>query len=214
MAIKKLINQYSRKIAPLILLVLFVSSPTVSLVSAQVSDDVNVSANVDREPPTVTITNPNDGDTVSGNVNVTADANDDGGITKVEFYVDGLLRIIDVSAPYTFSWDTTNETNGSHTIRATAYDIINNTANDTITVTVNNVAPPPPVEEEGPEIKTPTPFRTILIDLPDLVLIGPGGPADIDFILGFIIAAEIALILLFIFLIRRKKRKKDQDQTP
>lgn len=211
MARKKLINQYSRKIAPLILLVLFVSSPAVSLVSAQVSDDVNVSANVDRESPTVTITSPNDGDTVSGTVNVTADANDDGGITKVEFYVDGFLRIIDVSAPYTFSWDTTTETNGNHTIRATAYDIINNTANGTITVAVNNVALPPPVEEEGPEIKIPTPFRTILVDLPDLILIGPGGPAGLDFILGFIIATEIALILLFSFLIRRKKRR---EQNP
>src|SRR3989344_6609910 len=120
----------------LVLLVLFV--PTSQVSAQSVSRDVTVTAAVDNELPTVNITNPADGATVSGTVSVTADATDDGGITKVEFYIDGFLRITDVSAPYTFSWNTTNDGNGSQVVQAIAYDIINNTATDSITVTVAN----------------------------------------------------------------------------
>src|SRR3989344_5613366 len=147
---------------PLLFLFLLVLLTTLvpAAAFAQISDDVTVTAAVDNELPTVNITNPADGSTVSGTVNVAADATDDGGITKVEFYIDGFLRITDVSAPYTFSWNTTNDGNGSQVVQAIAYDIINNTATDSITVTVANPTPPtaptPPSKEE-PEIKIPTP---------------------------------------------------------
>ena len=199
----------------LFLLVSFVLLLPATAFAQSVSRDAIVTAAVDKELPTVNITNPTASATVSGMVNAAADATDDGGITKVEFYIDGFLRITDVSAPYTFSWNTTNDGDGSHTIQAIAYDIINNTATDSITVTVANptppIAPTPPSKEE-PEIKIPTPFRTILIDLPDIILVGPGAAAS-DFIFGFIIAGEIALILLFLFLIfKRRKRKKDEEE--
>src|SRR3989344_3488865 len=203
----------------LFLLVSFVLLLPATAFAQSVSRDAIVTAAVDKELPTVNITNPTASATVSGMVNAAADATDDGGISKVEFYIDGFLRITDVSAPYTFSWNTANDGDGSHVVQAIAYDIINNTAADSITVTVDNPAPPTPqvaptpTSKEEPEIKIPTPFkRFILIDLPDIILVGPGAAAS-DFIFGFIIASEISLILLFLFLIfKKRRRKKDEEE--
>jgi hypothetical protein len=93
----------------------------------------------DDTPPDVVITNPTDGATVSGTVTVQATASDDDGVTKVEFYVDGDLRTSDTVSPYTYTWDTTIESNGNHTLEAIAYDTISQTDSDEISVTVNNV---------------------------------------------------------------------------
>lgn len=89
-------------------------------------------------PPTVTITNPTEGQTVSGTVTIQVDASDDNGINKVEIYVDNVLTSTLTAAPYTYQWNTTTATNGSHTLIATAYDTANQTADDQITVNVNN----------------------------------------------------------------------------
>ena len=99
---------------------------------------VSVSGEVD-DPPTVSITSPSPGATVSGTVNVTADASDDNGVDKVEFSIDGELKSTDTTSPYEYSWDTTAETEGSHSITAKAYDTIGQTATDSINVTVDNV---------------------------------------------------------------------------
>ncbi|MBU1260989.1 MAG: hypothetical protein KKI18_05080, partial [Planctomycetes bacterium] len=98
---------------------------------------------VTDNPPTVSITSPLNGATVSGTVNVTADASDDNGVDKVGFYIDDVLKSTDTTSPYEYSWDTTAETEGAHSITATAYDTIGQTATDTINVTVDNVADPP-----------------------------------------------------------------------
>lgn len=100
---------------------------------------VDVNVVIPDQSPTVSITNPDDGSTVSGTSNVTADADDDNGVSKVEFYIDGTLKSTDTSFPYSWSWDTTQESNGSHEIKVIAYDTINRTAADTHTVTVDNV---------------------------------------------------------------------------
>lgn len=63
------------------------------------------------------------------------------GVAKVELYVDGALAQTDTAAPYTFSWNTTSATNGSHTLTAKAYDLANNNATSAgVTITVNNAA--------------------------------------------------------------------------
>jgi len=94
--------------------------------------------NVIDNPPTVRITNPANGATVSSTVSVTADASDDIGVTKVEFYVDNVLKSTDTTAPYSWQWDTTAYANGLHTIKAIAYDAVGQTATDQISVNVNN----------------------------------------------------------------------------
>jgi immune inhibitor A len=101
-------------------------------------------------PPGVTITNPADGATVSGAVNVTAEASDDDGVTQVEFFVDGSSVGVDTTDPYEASWDTTATDDGDHTITATATDTSDQTASDTIGVLVDNVNDPP-VADAGPD---------------------------------------------------------------
>ena len=88
--------------------------------------------------PTVSITNPANGSTVSGTVNVTANASDDNGVTQVEFFVDGTSIGADTIAPYAVTWDTTTYSDGAHTVSATATDTIGQTGNNSVNVTVQN----------------------------------------------------------------------------
>jgi hypothetical protein len=92
----------------------------------------------DTTPPSVSITSPANGSTVSGTVSLAASASDNVGITKVEFYVDGALRASDTSSPYSTSWDTTIESNASHMLMAKTYDAAGNSKTHSVTVTINN----------------------------------------------------------------------------
>ncbi|MDP2672119.1 MAG: S8 family serine peptidase [Candidatus Daviesbacteria bacterium] len=106
----------------------------------------------DTTAPTVSITAPSSGSTVSGPVDINVDASDNVGVTKVDFYVDGVLLGSDISSPYVASLDTISLVNGSsHNISAKAYDLANNVGtSSTVTVTVNNPVSTP----------TPTPVPT------------------------------------------------------
>ena len=53
----------------------------------------------DDRPPSVTITSPADGASISGSVAISATASDDKGVFKVVFYVDGGLLSEDLAAP-------------------------------------------------------------------------------------------------------------------
>lgn len=100
---------------------------------------VDVSLIVSRDqPPTVNITQPANGATVYLTVEVRADAADDYGVQKVDFYVDGTLKLTDTAAPYFYSWDTTKTSNGQHVVKAAASDTAGQTASDEKTVTVKN----------------------------------------------------------------------------
>lgn len=121
-------------------------------------DFVSAAPAADTTPPTVSITNPPTGTTVAGTITAAATAYDppattDGtGVTKVEFLVDGVLKLTDTTAPYNYFLDTKTLTNGSHTITAKAYDAASNIGTTANTVTVNNVdtvAPNPPSSLTG-----------------------------------------------------------------
>ena len=110
------------------------------------SSTVNITINntttppPDTTPPTVSLTSPTAGSTISGTHTMTATAGDNVGVTRVEFYIDGTLRNTDTSAPFSYNVNTTTLSNGNHTFRARAYDAANNsTWSTTITATVNNV---------------------------------------------------------------------------
>ncbi len=91
----------------------------------------------DTTPPTVGVTAPANGSTVSGSVALAATASDTGsGIARVEFWADGTLLSSDSSAPYTATWNASNASDGSHSIRATAYDVAGNSAASSVSVTV------------------------------------------------------------------------------
>jgi hypothetical protein len=93
----------------------------------------------DTQAPTVSITAPLGGATVSGTTTVTASAADNVGVTKVEFYLDGALQATDTTSPYSWSWATTGATNGSHSLTAKGYDAAGNVGTSAaVTVTVSN----------------------------------------------------------------------------
>jgi subtilisin family serine protease len=98
----------------------------------------------DGAPPTVDITSPSTGATVSGNVTINVSATDNDAVQRVWFYVDDTYLRSDASAPYNAVWNATGLT-GSHEIRVRAYDLSGNFAEDTISVTVNPDGTPPSV---------------------------------------------------------------------
>ena len=99
-------------------------------------------ASTDTTPPTVSVTAPANGATVSGTVSVTANASDNVGVASVQFQVDGAnLGSVDIASPYSVSWNTTTASNASHNLTAIAKDAAGNTTTSAaVTVTVNNVA--------------------------------------------------------------------------
>jgi len=105
--------------------------------------------NGDTTPPTVNLTNPTNNQTVKGTVAVTATASDNVGVTKVQFYVDGVLASSVTASPYSYTWDTTKVANGSHILRAAAYDAAGNVGNSQINVTVQNADTQPPSKPTG-----------------------------------------------------------------
>ncbi len=94
----------------------------------------------DTIPPTVAITSPTNGSTVSGTITLSATASDNVGVTSVVFKVDTTKLASLTSSPYTASWNTATYANGSHTVSATASDAAGNLKTATITVTVSNVS--------------------------------------------------------------------------
>jgi hypothetical protein len=100
----------------------------------------------DPTPPTVSLTAPAAGSTVTGSVSVSANASDNVGVAGVQFKLDGAsLGAEDTSAPYAVTWDSSTVANGSHTLSAVARDAAgNSTTATTITVTTSNTGAPPP----------------------------------------------------------------------
>src|SRR3989442_7673393 len=77
----------------------------------------------DTTPPTVSISSPANGVTVSGTITVTANASDNVGVASVQFLLDGAnLGSLDTTSPYSVSWNTTAASNASHTLKAIAKD--------------------------------------------------------------------------------------------
>lgn len=115
---------------------------------------VNVTVqNQDTEPedaPTVTITQPEDGAIVTGNLTIegTADASQ-GSIEQVDVRADdGPWRETNGSTDWSHTWDTTTLEEGSHTITARATDGVS-TGTSSVNVTVDNDAS---VEEDRPRV--------------------------------------------------------------
>lgn len=92
-------------------------------------------------PPSCALVNLTDGQTIYGAVPVGVDAADDVGVSKVELYLDTVLQGTVTSAPYSFTIDTTTVFNGTHRVRAVAYDEVLQTASASALVTVDNIYP-------------------------------------------------------------------------
>lgn len=90
-------------------------------------------------PPTVSLTSPVNGATLEGTVTINANASDNVGVSKVEFYY-GVVKIgEDTSLPYSIDWNTLGVADGSYSLTAKAFDGANNSATSTpVNVTTDN----------------------------------------------------------------------------
>jgi len=80
-------------------------------------------------------------------VPITVFVDDDGGINKVEFYIDGVLVITDTESPYKYQWNTLQYEDGSeHILRVVVYDNAGNEASyeTTVLVDIEAAIPGPP----------------------------------------------------------------------
>ena len=80
----------------------------------------------DTEAPQVAIFSPLAGGVVKGSVLVEVSATDNTGVNEVSLYVNGMLLASDITTPYQFSWDSTQEADGFVTLTATASDAVLN----------------------------------------------------------------------------------------
>lgn len=97
----------------------------------------------DTTPPSVALTAPAGGATVSGTVTVAATASDNVGVASVQFQLDGAaIGAPDTSSPYALAWNTTTVADGSHYLTAVAKDAAGNaTTAARVSLTVANNAP-------------------------------------------------------------------------
>jgi hypothetical protein len=102
----------------------------------------------DTTPPTVNITAPGSGSTVSATTSITADASDNIGVVGVQFFVDASpIGAEDTTAPYSINWDTTTIANGNHMLTARARDAAGSQAvSAPVSIAVVNGTSPNPAD--------------------------------------------------------------------
>ncbi len=94
-------------------------------------------------PPSVVLTSPAENSAVSGTILLSAEAGDDDKINRVEFFIDDTFIGNDAIMPYEIQWDSASVADGTHHIRATAYDSISQSTSDSAIIAVDNINDPP-----------------------------------------------------------------------
>jgi hypothetical protein len=108
------------------------------------SSEASVFVPVDTIPPTVSMTAPANGASVSGSIVVSANATDAVSAPRVLFKLDGqALGNSILAPPYAITWNSTTTSDGVHTLSALAIDLAGNTSEASVTVTVSNRPPAP-----------------------------------------------------------------------
>jgi hypothetical protein len=119
-------------------------------------DDFAVTAAAgDSLPPSVTVTSPGNGATLTGNVTFKATATDNVGVVRTVLQVDGGSRGTGSLAPFQWTLDTTTIANGTHTVSVLAYDAAGNVGTASVTVTVQNAnaLPRPTFPQHLPNVR-------------------------------------------------------------
>lgn len=94
---------------------------------------VKIGGAVDSTPPTVAVTSPSNGATISGTVNLSASGSDDKQLSLVSVFFDGKLLCSAATNP-SCGLNTKKVKSGSHTVSATAKDAAGNQSTASITV--------------------------------------------------------------------------------
>lgn len=100
---------------------------------------VNVQSAGDTTPPTVSFGAPANNSTLTSATTLQVSASDNVGVSRVEFYDGTAFLGSDSAAPYAMAW---SGSNGTHTLKAVAYDAAGNQSSSSISVNVQ--LPPPP----------------------------------------------------------------------
>ncbi|MEO7650831.1 MAG: S8 family serine peptidase [Bryobacteraceae bacterium] len=109
--------------------------------------------------PSVVISTPGNGTTVSGTIQVAGTATDNVGVTAVELWVDGQLAGSAASAAYSYSLSTAGMTNGSHSLSVKAYDAAGNAGTALVAVSVSNTVLPVSVADtQAPSVTITNPY--------------------------------------------------------
>lgn len=96
-------------------------------------------SNTSTSPTSVSLSSPAAASTVSGTVSLVANVS--GTASKVAFLINGTAAKTLTTSPYTYSWNTTNVTNGSYNLQAVAYDASGVAhASASVPVTVSNIS--------------------------------------------------------------------------
>jgi len=95
-------------------------------------------AGSDHDAPLISLDEPSDGATVSGDSPWAATATDEVGVASVTFYADDLEQQVVGASPWAGSWDSTAFINGVHTVLAAAEDAAGNTSASAAWVVVDN----------------------------------------------------------------------------
>jgi hypothetical protein len=96
----------------------------------------------DNTPPSVVLSSPAAGIRAEGLIPLEASSSDESGISRVDFFRNGLLLGSATSAPFVWVWDSTGQ-GGSQVVSATAVDLAGNVQSSapvTVTIAVNQVA--------------------------------------------------------------------------
>lgn len=105
-----------------------------------IAPDGSIAVSTDSTPPTVSITSPAPGATVSGTITIEAGASDNVAVAGVQFQYNGInIGAEDATSPYSITGNTTTVPNGSYTLTAVARDAAGNqTISAPVTITVSN----------------------------------------------------------------------------
>lgn len=141
----------------------FMNQQFIKLEAAQKARKNPTTNSGDATPPTVSITSPSNGSSVSGTVSISVSASDNVGVSSVSLSIDGAVVATTSASPYNFSWNSTSVADGVHTITAVANDAAGNTNSYAISVTKNTTTltttnlpssyqlQMPPVQNQGSE---------------------------------------------------------------
>ena len=100
-----------------------------------------ITVTINNDPivePSISITSPEEGQTVSGTITVSTDATDEFG--TVYLYVDGRYSGYDGTEPFEFSYDTTTLSNGTHYLGVRGYHLQTRRyiSSNSVSINVNN----------------------------------------------------------------------------
>ena len=115
------------------LLALLAAGLSLSVISCEKEETIK-----DTEVPTVSLAHSGKADDLFGEINISATAQDNERIERIEFFINGNSLGQATKEPFEITWNTQETTDGQHTLKAVAYDASNNKNEATSDITIKN----------------------------------------------------------------------------